>query len=449
MKPLNAEEKGCNPISSNCVIWQGPTIECINLCKGDTVSEVVYKNATELCRILDILNISAYDLSCLNLTSCQPKDFEGLIQLLIERICNLEACTGCAPTCNGPAPEPTPAPADGCPDCEMPIASCFYFTNGLGDQVTYLQLKDYVTAIGNKICALISSIATTNENVQAIGDRLGTVETQVDTILSTPTPEPTVTVDCVLPAGTYPVSTVVDVLEQQFCLLRNATGTPEELLASIGNQCPNLSADTRLAGSGTMSSISGWVNSVSTVADSLTNMWLTICDLRAAVKNIQVNCCPSGCDAIVLNLTAQNTGTSVIIYVTGTIPANFVECYGNTVITLTDTAGGTTSVTASLVTIINSTFSIPTIPPSTINGALDINVEINTCLRDVNTGTTCQSCLRAVAPTTINCPPLSIFDVTTNDITYTFTSNAGAYIYTIQLYEGLTFISQNVSTVVG
>ena len=49
MKPLNLDKSTCNPISSNCVIWGGPDIECINLCKGDTITDVTYKLALELC----------------------------------------------------------------------------------------------------------------------------------------------------------------------------------------------------------------------------------------------------------------------------------------------------------------------------------------------------------------------------------------------------------------
>ena len=43
---------GCDNISSNCVIWQGPDIACINLCSGDSVSEVVSKLATEVCTLI-------------------------------------------------------------------------------------------------------------------------------------------------------------------------------------------------------------------------------------------------------------------------------------------------------------------------------------------------------------------------------------------------------------
>ena len=48
----NGKVEPCSHISSNCVIWQGPDISCINLCNGDTVSDVVAKLATELCNLV-------------------------------------------------------------------------------------------------------------------------------------------------------------------------------------------------------------------------------------------------------------------------------------------------------------------------------------------------------------------------------------------------------------
>jgi hypothetical protein len=87
MKPLNIRKESCSPVSSNCVIWNGPDIECINLCKGDTITEVVYKLAKELCEIMETFNVSNYDLSCLDLT-CPPNSFEELIQAIISAICN-------------------------------------------------------------------------------------------------------------------------------------------------------------------------------------------------------------------------------------------------------------------------------------------------------------------------------------------------------------------------
>ena len=134
MKPINLQESGCDPISSNCVIWQGPDITCLSLCKGDSVSTVVFKLATELCELMDTFDITNYDLSCLNLVQCSPNDFQSLIQLLINKICELNNITP-------PSPGGT---TTGCPDCTVAIASCFYYTNPLGDTVTSMQLSDYV-----------------------------------------------------------------------------------------------------------------------------------------------------------------------------------------------------------------------------------------------------------------------------------------------------------------
>ena len=56
----------CIPTSSNCIIWQGPNIECIGLCKGDTITDVVYKLAVSYCELKEQLDIGNYDISCIN-----------------------------------------------------------------------------------------------------------------------------------------------------------------------------------------------------------------------------------------------------------------------------------------------------------------------------------------------------------------------------------------------
>ena len=71
MKPYqsSSDKENCSPISSNCVIWQGPNISCINLCKGDSVSDIVYKLAVELCDIQETSSLTTVQFDCL-LTLC-------------------------------------------------------------------------------------------------------------------------------------------------------------------------------------------------------------------------------------------------------------------------------------------------------------------------------------------------------------------------------------------
>lgn len=94
---------GCMPISSNCVIWQGPAIPCLNLCRGDNITEVIYKFATSYCELLDQLDVTTYDLDCLDTPTCTITNFHDLIQALIDKICDVEKQQGPAgpPGTNG------------------------------------------------------------------------------------------------------------------------------------------------------------------------------------------------------------------------------------------------------------------------------------------------------------------------------------------------------------
>jgi len=60
----NDKKKGCITTSSECVIWQGPSIECIDLCTGDSISTVVATLANELCALLNSMNVDA-DIDCI------------------------------------------------------------------------------------------------------------------------------------------------------------------------------------------------------------------------------------------------------------------------------------------------------------------------------------------------------------------------------------------------
>lgn len=90
---------GCMKTSSNCVIWEGPDIPCLKLCKGDTITEVLFKLATKFCDTLVMLDPSKYDISCFNYIGCPPEDFAELFQIVIDQICNIQLTPGPA----GPA----------------------------------------------------------------------------------------------------------------------------------------------------------------------------------------------------------------------------------------------------------------------------------------------------------------------------------------------------------
>lgn len=442
MKPLNKDEPGCNYTSSNCVIWQGPDIPCIKLCKGDSVSDVVFKLATELCDVLDTLDIDKYDLSCLNITTCAPENFHEFIQLLIQLICDLQAC--CA---NGTGTGNRTAEAIS--NSQIPVAPCFYYTNAFGDQVTTMTVTEYVTAIGNRLCSIDQRVGSLETTTAANSDRITSLQTQVDNL---PSNEVALIVPvCVAPAVPTPPQDVLVALEQQFCELRSATGTASQIYQSILKQCTNLGNEQTLGGGGgTMASIPGWDDTLLNLAAAINNIWLTLCDARAAIKNIQVNCCPSGCDGIALQLSAVLNGSDIVLFLTGTIPAGFANCAAlGSLVTITDDNGGSITTHMDLVTFINNpsgyTISLVATP---INLSSNLHVEIDACLFNSATNATCKSCVEYTLINQVNCPVMA-YTPTETTVAYTGTSLPGTNSYDVQLWDsmGTTMISNQIQLV--
>ena len=294
MKPLNYDNSPCSPISSNCVIWQGPDIPCIKLCAGDTISDVVNKLATELCTVLDTLNVTNYDLSCFNLTACGPNDFQALIQFLIEQICALQSEVIIV---SDPATSPIANNTTKSSDALVTVAPCFVIGG-----VTVMTVSEYAQAIGTKVCELVNQIDTINSQLLIIDSRLTALE-------SAPVPTftlPDISVqECDLSStitapGTYPMDDVLDALVNDttygFCALRNVTGMPAAILAAVESQCINDSDISLVYGTPFSTAYSGsWiaVATVDTIADAINNIWISLCDVYQYVSDIEVTVTPT------------------------------------------------------------------------------------------------------------------------------------------------------------
>jgi hypothetical protein len=89
--PLNLNKSGCDAMSSNCVVWQGPDIPCLNICKGASITEVMYQIATSFCEMYATLDPDNYNYECLNIDECDVKTFQHLFQAVLDKVCLLEA----------------------------------------------------------------------------------------------------------------------------------------------------------------------------------------------------------------------------------------------------------------------------------------------------------------------------------------------------------------------
>jgi hypothetical protein len=277
MKPLNLDNSPCSPISSNCVIWQGQDIPCINLCAGDTVSDVVFKLATELCTIMETLKISNYDLACFNLVACPPSTFEELIQFLINKICELQLETDAAAVVV--AAESTRSTSA---DTLVTVAPCF-----IVGTTTVMTVVEYATAMGTAICGIIAQITAIINSITNLDIRVTVLESAPSPVFTTPV----VSVDCDLSAtvtspGIYAIDIVVDALindnTRGYCSLITSTGLPADIYTAVLSQCITDLDISLIYGTNFATAYAGsWVPTASsiTIATTITNIWIALCDV--------------------------------------------------------------------------------------------------------------------------------------------------------------------------
>ena len=275
MKPLNLDNSPCSPISSNCVIWQGPDIPCIKLCRGDSISDIIHKLATELCNIMDLLDVNGYDLSCFDLVGCKPTNIQELIQFLIEKICAIEAVDAGIIAENDLEKRSTSA------NTLVTVAPCFVVGT-----TTVMTVTEYAIAMGTAICGLIDQITLINLQLDTLNIRVTTLEDAIPPSFTVPS----IIVDCtlspsVIAGNSYTIDIVLDALVNDntygYCVLLSSTGLPADIVSAVLSQCiantsvtltnPPVPFATQYLGS--------WINIPATVADAITNLWITVCDI--------------------------------------------------------------------------------------------------------------------------------------------------------------------------
>ena len=270
MKPINLDNSPCSPISSNCVIWQGPDIPCIKLCRGDTISDVIHKLAIELCNIMDLLDVNGYDLSCFDLASCKPQNIQELIQFLIERICALEAVDAAAaatPTTTGSAARSTSA------DTLVTVAPCFVVGT-----TTVMTIVEYAQAMGTRICGIIDQITIINTQIDSLNTRVATLEGT--TVVFPPTPS--IVINCnigtLISGNAYTIDSVLDQLINNvtngYCAYTSVLGTPSNITSSFTPGC---------VFGAPITTDPNWTVVPTDLSETLTNIWIAICSIYSSI----------------------------------------------------------------------------------------------------------------------------------------------------------------------
>lgn len=382
MLPQNKKDQsGCVPSSSNCVIWQGPDIPCIDLCKGDSITDVTYRLATELCDLLALLNIDNFDISCFDLSCPKLETIEDLLQFILDKLCELKSC--CETNAND-----IELQKKSTTEILYTIASCFRYIDGLGNNVITLSQTDYITAIGNKVCELKVAMDALSASLLNIDIRLTDLENIVAAI--PPIPDYIIAASCINPLSkNIPIITFVTNLELKLCEYINVIGPVNVLSSSISGliKCVD-DTDLKLADGLQFNTVSRWVDDVdfSTVADFINNMWIIVCDLRTAVTNLQ-GCCEKTCDDLnfVLNqISSEVDGVGSLKFtLDGVFPPGSIPCNGLVQLSALGVTSEVSWLTAIGVAGINTGSMSPALPD-----AIGFLLTVSTCVKLAD-GTKC------------------------------------------------------------
>jgi hypothetical protein len=297
----NTADQGCSPVSSNCVIWQGPNLSCINLCKGDTVSDVVYKVATQLCTLQSELVLTDLDLSCLVsfCSSANPapttKTLAAVLDFIIDKVCCVNTRLTAVEGVSGGTSYAEPT---------LNLPSCLQYTNGQGQTVTQLVHNQYTLTIATKLCEIKTTVDLHTSQIASVSARVTVLEAATAASL------PTISVACLTGSSALvALDEAVEVITDELCDLKGVLGTNTAITAASAKQCTQLSTLNSLSQLGTMSSITGWKTTVTTLSDSINNLWLTVCDMRGAISALKDCCGAIDCSSLVIDFTAVLNST--------------------------------------------------------------------------------------------------------------------------------------------
>lgn len=378
MNPTNSSlsKETCVSTSSNCVVWNGGTLPCIDLCNGDSISDVTYKLAVKVCDFIDTFNYDDLDLSCI-FEACDAcpepdKTLKNILDLLITKVCELDEAI------DNLELDPT---------VDFPVfnvnLSCLAVTDGFGNILNNDTNDEIVQSIIDQVCENKDNIFTLQGQVTDHEDRITLLENASSSV-------PQVTSDCVF-VGTKDIDDAFELLDSDYCTYKDAIGSTTDITSAIAQQCdlPALVGDPT------------FILNPTNLAESFSNLWLAYCNVLSRLTLIEDTCCAPSCDDVKIGFsTVFNDDSTVTLEFnagTGTtIPAGWTDC-GSTLV-ITDADGNSTTIS---LTIVNN-YTSPDIDLTgfTKGSMLTFTLNVKMCTGSM----TCQKCVtKTVQYSTTEC----------------------------------------------
>ena len=322
MLPINKKNGPCDPISSNCVIWQGPDLPCVDICAGDSISAVIAQLCDQLVILQDCCGSGSgsIDITTINQTTLNggpAYTVNELIQLIINNINNSGGGSGsgagiwdCTETLN----------------CTMNPPPCYdQVTPGLSNPDT---IYNIIESLMMHHCQIMMSDEAMTSSIQSVTSKLIQLEK-----IPKGDPNPVLKSVCVDKDNTnsQPIANLVNKIEVDYCETKGLVGTASEVLQALAGQPTN-----PLPLSNPINDRSGFIPSIpqnpTSIGESLNAAWRLIKDLRTAVEKLQAD---SGQNGILLRMVGITTfyasgSTCPEAVVNATTPGNCVDLWNST-----------------------------------------------------------------------------------------------------------------------
>jgi len=291
MLPINKKNGPCDPISSNCVIWQGPDLPCVDICNGDSISAVI----AGLCDQLVILQNGSgggIHISQINQTTLNggPATTETeLIQLIINNINNSGGGSGSG---SGTIWDCSKTLA-----CTLPVPSCYDPSQPLNNPDT---IQNIIESLMNEHCAQTTMMKSLSNSIQKATKDAAAAK-------AAPKGDPNPTLQSVYVdrgnSAQQPIAVLLNKIEAAYGKTADAVGTESEVSSALSR-----TPTSALPLDQSLTSRTGFVpvldQNPTSLAQAVDTAMRLIADLRSAVEKLQKD---SGISGILSRMVNINT----------------------------------------------------------------------------------------------------------------------------------------------
>lgn len=284
----------CTPVSSSCVIWNGPQITCIDQCQGDSIEDVVYRLGQIVCSLSEI---QSSDCNCDDKVtsqtfSCYNTDYNintGIPTYTLTTEQMLEWLFTNFICIKGEYEITYQDVLDIVKSLSLPLAlpECLQYIKD-NQTITELTYEEYILLLAQWVCDLYDTLVTQQSNITTIQNDISIIKQWINNYK-----EPdklTITSGCASaanPGETVNIDTAFEAFEARYCDYISVLGSTTKWTTAMSAMCPNLATESQMQDLDLdMKDLANWIPNPNTVAENYNNLWLSVCDLRTALQTL-------------------------------------------------------------------------------------------------------------------------------------------------------------------